>query len=99
MNVNITSVKFKADKKLHDFITEKIEKLTSTYNGVIGSNVILKLDNSEDSRNKVTEIRLMVSGYDIFAKKKCKTFEEATDTAVEALRKQLKKHKEKIRSN
>jgi len=97
MNVNITSVRFKADKKLQEFITEKIEKLTNTYNGVIGSNVTLRLDNSEDARNKVTEIRLMVRGYDMFAKKKCKTFEEATDTAVEALRKQLKKHKEKLR--
>ena len=99
MNINITSVRFKADKKLHEFITEKIEKLTNTYNGVIGSNVTLRLDNSEDARNKVTEIRLMIRGYDMFAKKKCKTFEEATDTAVEALRKQLKKHKEKIRGN
>ncbi len=99
MNVNITSVRFKADKKLHDFIVEKIEKLTNTYNGVLGSNVTLRLDNSEDARNKVTEIRLMVRGYDMFAKKKCKTFEEATDTAVEALRKQLKKHKEKLRGS
>lgn len=97
MNVNITSVKFKADKKLQAFITDKIEKLTSTYNGVIGSNVTLKLDNADDMRNKVTEIRLLVRGYDMFAKKKSKTFEEATDSAVEALRKQLKKHKEKIR--
>lgn len=97
MNVNITSVRFKADKKLQAFINEKIDKLTSTYNGVIASNVTLRLDNSEDTKNKIAEIKLMVSGYDMFAKKKSKTFEEATDNAVEALRKQLKKHKEKIR--
>jgi len=44
----------------------------------------------------VAEIKLSVPGNDIFAKKQCKTFEEATDLAVEALRRQLKKHKEKL---
>jgi putative sigma-54 modulation protein len=39
----------------------------------------------------------MVRGNDLFAKKQCKTFEEAIDSSVEALRKQIKKYKEKLR--
>ncbi|MFN5786426.1 MAG: HPF/RaiA family ribosome-associated protein, partial [Flavobacteriia bacterium] len=35
-------------------------------------------------------------GKTLIAKKQCKTFEEATDQAAEALRKQVKKHKEKV---
>ena len=58
MKVNINSVHFKADKKLLDFINEKVEKLTSMYNGVIGSDVILKVENSDTPENKVAEIRL-----------------------------------------
>jgi len=99
MKVSINAVKFKADKKLEDFITEKVQKLSGNYNGVIGSEVILKLENTDKVENKVSEIRLIIPGNDLFAKKVSKTFEDATDQALDALKKQLVKHKEKIRGN
>jgi len=97
MKVNINSVHFKTDKKLDSFITERVEKLSDLYDGIIGSEVTLKVNNSDEPDNKIAEIRLMVPGYDLFAKKQSKSFEEATDNAVDALRKQLHKHKEKQR--
>jgi len=97
MNIKINSVHFKADGKLELFIKEKLQKMLSIYEGIIGSEVILKLENTEDRDNKMVEIRLLVRGYDLFAKKQAKSFEEATDQAMEALKKQLIKHKEKIR--
>ena len=96
MRVNINSIHFKADKKLLEFINEKIEKLGIIYDGVLGSEVSLKLENSDDRDNKVAEIRLIIPGYDLYAKKQSKSFEESTDIAIEALRRQLKKHKEKV---
>ncbi len=97
MKVNINSVHFKTDKKLDTFITEKVEKLSDIYDGIIGSEVTLKVNNGEDPDNKIAEIRLLVPGNDLFAKKQSKSFEEATDIAVDALRKQLSKHKDKQR--
>jgi len=97
MNIKVNSVHFKADKKLEAFITEKLQKMPSLFDGIIGSEVMLKVENSEDRDNKLVEIRLLIRGSDLFAKKQAKTFEEATDLAVEALRKQIVKHKEKIR--
>ena len=97
MNIKINSVHFKADGKLESFIKEKVEKMQSIYEGIIGSEVILKLENTENRDNKMVEVRLIVRGYDLFAKKQAKSFEEATDQAMEALKKQLIKHKEKIR--
>ena len=97
MNIMINSVHFKADIKLEAFIKEKLQKMQSIYEGIIGSEVMLKLENSEPHDNKMVEIRLIVRGYDLFAKKQAKSFEEATDQALEALKKQLIKHKEKIR--
>ena len=97
MKININSVHFKTDKKLDSFITEKVEKLSELYDGIIGSDVTLRVNNSEDLDNKVADIRLLVPGNDLFAKKQSKSFEEATDIAVDALRKQLSKHKEKQR--
>ncbi len=97
MKVNFNTVHFKADKKLIDFITDKLEKASSLYDGIIGSDVTLKLNNNEGSENKIVEIRIIIRGYDLFAKKQNKTFEEATDNALEAIKKQLKKYKEKQR--
>lgn len=93
MNVNINSVKFKTDKRLEDFINEKVDKLSGVYDGILGSEVTLKIDNVETPDNKIAEIRLLIKGNDLFAKKQSKTFEEATDNAVDALRKQLNRHK------
>ncbi|HHL57760.1 MAG: ribosome-associated translation inhibitor RaiA [Bacteroidetes bacterium] len=97
MEVNINSVHFKADKKLEGFIERKVSKLSGMYEGVIGSEVTLKVENTESRDNKVAEIRLLIKGYDLYAKKQSKTFEEATDTAVNALRKQLEKYKDRKR--
>ena len=97
MKVNITSVHFKADKKLENFIERKVTKLTGKIDGVIGSEVTLKLESSETHDNKIAEIRLFIKGFDLFAKKQSNTFEHATDTAVDALKKQLEKHKTKYR--
>ena len=93
MKVNITSVHFKTDQKLENFIEKKISKLSGMIEGVMGSEVTLKLDNSETRDNKVAEIRLLIKGYDLYAKKQSTTFEHATDTAVDALKKQVEKYK------
>jgi len=98
MKVKITSVHFKTDSKLDEFIQEKVSRLAGFYEGILSSEVILRLDNNDKQENKIAEIKLKVRGNDLFAKKQCKTFEEAIDDSVEALRKQVNKYKEKIRS-
>lgn len=97
MKVNITSLRFKTDKKLESYIQEKVEKLSGLFDGLIASEVTLRVEKNEKEENKVAEIRLKVPGNDLFAKKQSKSFEQSTDIAVEALRKQLVKHKEKIK--
>ncbi|MCK9269450.1 MAG: ribosome-associated translation inhibitor RaiA [Bacteroidales bacterium] len=97
MQIDIRSIHFKTDKKLDDFIKEKVSKLPQYYDGVIASEIILKLANIEGAENKIAEIKLAIPGNDLYARKQSKSFEEATDGAVDALRRQLIKHKEKVR--
>ena len=96
MNVTINSVHFKADQKLEDFITKKVEKVCEKYAEVINAEVNLKLDNTDTPENKIADIRLVLKGDDLFASKQSKSFEEAIDTAVDALKKQLEKYKGKF---
>ncbi len=99
MNINISALHFKADQKLEAFITEKVEKLEKMYDGILGVEVTLKLENTEKPENKTAEIRLKIRGNDALAAKTAKSFEEATDDVVDALKKQLVKIKEKERGN
>ena len=98
MNIKVNSVHFTPDQKLIDFVTKKVNKLDTFFEGIINSEVTLKIEKPEAANNKISEIRLSMPTTDyLFAKKQADTFEEATDLAVEAIRRQLKKHKEKIR--
>ncbi|HKK41919.1 MAG TPA: ribosome-associated translation inhibitor RaiA [Bacteroidales bacterium] len=97
MNVQIHSVRFDADKKLISFVQQKLDKLTQFGDDIVNAEVFLRLDKDQDRENKISEIKLELPGGPLFAKKQSKTFEEATDDVIEALKKQITKHKEKKR--
>ncbi len=97
MNIQIHSVRFDADKKLINFIHQKVDKLTQFGEDIVNAEVYLRLDNDQERENKISEIKLDLSGGPLFAKKQSKTFEEATDNAVDALKKQITRHKQKKR--
>ncbi len=97
MDIKMHSIRFDADQKLLAFIDTKIKKLPTVYDDIMGAEVFLRLNNDEDRENKLVEIKLDVKGQNVFAKKQCKTFEEATDLSIDALKKQLLKRKTKIR--
>ena len=99
MNIKVNSVHFTADQKLVDFVNKKVSKMDTFFEGIISADVLLKVDKPETANNKITEIKLSLPATDyLFAKKQADTFEEATDLAVDAIRSQLKRHKDKLRS-
>ena len=97
MNVQIHSVRFDADKNLIDFVQQKLEKLTQFGDEIVNAEVYLRLDKDQDRENKISEIKLDIPGGPLFARKQSKTFEESTDQAIDALKKQITKYKQKKR--
>lgn len=98
MNITTQSIQFKADQKLIDFIQRRVDKLDQFFDQIISGECYLKLENVEDEANKITELKLNIPGNQLFAKGQAKSFEEATDLAIESLRRQINKHKTKTRS-
>jgi putative sigma-54 modulation protein len=96
MDINIHSIHFDADEKLLEFVNSKLEKLSTFFDKIIDAEVFLRLDKSNVNENKLVEVKLNLPGKELFAKKQSKSFEESTDDVVEALRRQIKKHKEKL---
>ncbi|TAE74930.1 MAG: ribosome-associated translation inhibitor RaiA [Bacteroidetes bacterium] len=96
MNLQIHSVHFDADIKLLDFIRKKLEKLETFYDRITDGEVFFRLEKGEHSReNKVVEIKLNIPNHSLFAKSQDTSFEAAGDDAVENLRRQILKIKEK----
>jgi putative sigma-54 modulation protein len=98
MKLQIHSIHFDADVKLLEFIQKKADKLETFYDRIIDGEVFLKVDNGERRRNKLIEIKLNIPGQQLFAKENANSFEAAADLAVEALRRQIRKHKTKYQA-
>ena len=97
MEIKINAVGFSASSQLEDFIQKKISKLDKYHDGIIGSEVTLKLEKDDNLENKVVEVMLNVKGQEVFAKKNAKKFEEAVDELYDVVKRQLVKIKEKER--
>ena len=98
MNITVQSIKFNADHKLVDFIKRKASKLEQYLDNIIEGVCYLRLENVDDEANKVVELKFNIPGSQLFAKSQAKSFEEATDEAIESLRRQINKHKTKTRA-
>lgn len=99
MKVHTETVQFKADQKLINFIQEKLEKIDHYYDRVIDAHVTLKLENAGQVKDKVAEVRLNVPGETLVVKETQKTFEASVNRAVDGLKRQLIKYKERLRQN
>lgn len=96
MKIVVKSVDFHADSKLIAYIEEKLSRLNRYFDKAIQADVHLKLqDTGGKIREKLVEIRLHIPGNALMDKRSGKTFETAAVASVEALKRQLLRHKEK----
>lgn len=96
MEVRIKSIHFDATVKLQEFIDKKMQKLARRNEAIALADVTLKVVKPETAMNKEASIKLTVpNSEDLFASKVADTFEEAVDTVIDALDRQLVKVKEK----
>ena len=98
MNINTTSIHFDADQKLLDYIQKKTEKLDQFFDRIIDAHVFLKLENSGQVKDKIVEMKLMVPGDILMATEVSKTFEASLDAAVDNMKRQLNRYKERLQA-
>ena len=99
MKVNVHAVNFNVDKKLVDFVEERIIKLEKFYDKIVSYDVFLKVEKTSDKENKMVEVKVIVPGDEFIVKKQCKTFEEGVELASESLERLLLKRKEKVKAH
>jgi putative sigma-54 modulation protein len=95
MKVNIQSIHFDADSKLLDFITKKVQKVNILFDEINIVDVFLRLEKDSEKNNKSVEIKINMMGNQLFTKENSNTFETATDLAIDNIKAQVRKLKEK----
>lgn len=99
MKVFIQSVNFNADKKLLRFVEEKVSNLNRYHDKIVTAEVFLKVLNTSDKENKISEVKINIPGSELIIKREAKTFEEGVNSAIDNLKRQLKRSKEKQRDS
>lgn len=97
MKINVQSVNFTADKDLVVFVNKKVESLEKYHDKIVDGEVFLKVQQTSEKENKVTELKLNIPGHDLMVKKEAKTFEEGINLCADSMKRQLMKIKEKER--
>ena len=95
MKVRIQAINFDATTALESHVNKRLLKLEKNFDEILNVDVYLKVVKPETATNKEAEIKLSIPNIDFFASKTCDTFEEAVDLSIDALDKQIRKHKEK----
>ena len=95
MKVTTQSVNFNPDGNLTDFVEKRMNKLDLFYDRITSAEVYLKVINTNAKENKTAEVKLHVPKEVFIVKKRCRTFEEAVDSACGSLERKLVKKKKK----
>ena len=98
MKTEIQSIHFKADQKLIEYINSKLSKLNTYYDGIVDAQVYLKVQNNRKKENKTVDVKVNVQNQSIFKTQTERTFEAAIDVAVDALKLQVLKYKERLQA-
>lgn len=97
MKVFVQSVNFNADKDLIEFVEKKLMGLEKYHDKIIDIEVFLKVKQTSEKENKITEVKINIPGSELIVKKDTKSFEEGASVAFDTMKRQLKKSKEKER--
>lgn len=96
MKVEINASHFEVDAQLNDLINKKVSKLERFFDHIIDCVVFLKEEgHSEQNREQIVEIKVNVKEATLFCKESAIKYEQAIDLAVESMKRQLQKYKEK----
>ncbi len=97
MNINITSRKFKAKDSLKEFINKEVKSLERFSDEILDVDVVLSYLHNRDSI-KIAEINVNIPGKTLLVTEESDDFAKSVTEAVDKLKRQLKKFKEKRRA-
>ena len=96
VNVTVTLRHSSNHSDIEEYARNAVLALTRVFPGIISCHFILYHQKNDFEKNKLAEITVHVPQNVLVAKEGGANYEQAIDTCVEALSRQLKKYKEKL---
>ncbi len=96
MQIRVQAINFVTTQTLESHIEKKTKKLSRLNDDIMNVDIYLKVIKPETALNKGAEIKVSAPSAEFFASKVADTFEESVDLALDALERQIAKHKEKL---
>jgi putative sigma-54 modulation protein len=92
MKIDIHAKNIAVSDSLNEMINKKVSKLSTLYNQIISTAVYL---HEEGQNVKEVQLKVNIKNQTLVCKERHDTFESALDMSVDAMKKQIIKHKEK----
>jgi len=83
---------------IEEYARDAASRLSKYYSGAINCHVILDHQKNDHEQNKLAEITVHVPQHDFVSKESAPTYEQAIDSCIDVLERQLKKLKDKQRN-
>ncbi|MEX0778409.1 MAG: ribosome-associated translation inhibitor RaiA [Balneolales bacterium] len=97
MNITFTARKFNASDHLQEYATQSVRKLEKYNDSILVCDVVLEPDADPDEPQKA-ELNLQVPDYSLIATETGTTYEHAINKAVDNMKRQVLKYKNKRKS-
>lgn len=91
--INIKCINFSAHQELLDYTNKKVEKLNNFHTKILGIDVLMKTENTNDKENKTSEIIVRIPGNQFIVKKTHESFEKAVSDSYDSMSRILKEEK------
>lgn len=98
MNTTFTARKFNASNTLQDYANQSVRKLEKYYDSILGCDVVLE-PNADPNEPQKAELNLQVAKDFLTATETGATYEQAINKAVDNMKRQVIKYKNKRFAN
>jgi putative sigma-54 modulation protein len=99
MKLTISGHHIDVTDALKSYVTGKLDKITSHFDDVVDTKVILSVEKHKEKDGKRAECTLHIKGADLFAESSNADLYAAIDDMAAKLERQVMRHKEKIQSH
>ena len=94
MKIDIHAKNINVRSSLQELIQKKVNKLENFHSQIVDTSVYLR-NEGERNNAKEVQIKLNIKNQTLVSKEKGETFEQALETTVNSMKRQLKKSKQK----
>ncbi|PWW81618.1 MULTISPECIES: ribosome hibernation-promoting factor, HPF/YfiA family [Prosthecochloris] len=99
VNIQVTLRHTNNHREIEQYARDAVQALDKVFSGIVNCHVVLDHQKNDFEKNKLAEITVHIPQNVLVAKEAAAKYEQAIDSCVDSLGRQLRKHKEKLQNH